>query len=99
MPAVPHSERKALRNITEQCLPACLYNINIDPGEHNNVARSNPAVVKKMLARFAALEGTYHPRVVAPPILRDAFCSAANGHAGFTAPYCPYVNASAQYCA
>ena len=83
---------------TLECLPACLYNIKLDPGEHDNVASGNPGVVKKMLARFAALESTYHPRIVAPPILRGAFCSAANGHDGFTAPYCPYVNVST-YCA
>ena len=50
-----------------------------------------------MLARFKELESEYHPRVVAPPALKDAFCDAAIAHSGFTAPYCGVAPEGA-YC-
>ena len=95
---VPSQKRKDLDNIWRQCLPACLYNVATDPGEHEDVAAANPDVVAKMLARFKELEAEYHPRVLAPPLLNNAFCLAARAHAGFTAPYCPFASSS-QYCA
>jgi hypothetical protein len=152
---VAPSQRKELDNVWRNCLPACLYNINVDPSEHDDVAEVNPArcafsdkvlhsrmpldstpaplealanvrlmcdqwhssrvstflpvhtvncvqtlkaVVAKMLARFKELESEYHPRMLSPPDLKDAFCLAANAHKGFAAPYCPYTNSSV-YCA
>ena len=34
----------------------CLYNMDIDKTEHHDVAAANPAVVKEMMAMFAALD-------------------------------------------
>ena len=67
-------------------------------GEHKDMASIESGVVKKMLARFKALESEYHPRVVAPPKLGAAFCAAANAHEGFTAPYCSYAPAGSEGC-
>ena len=67
-------------------------------GEHKDMASIESGVVKKMLARFKALESEYHPRVVAPPKLGAAFCAAANAHEGFTAPYCSYAPAGSGGC-
>jgi hypothetical protein len=71
---------------------------NLAAGEHKDMASIESGVVKKMLARFKALESEYHPRVVAPPKLGAAFCAAANAHQGFTAPYCSYAPAGSDGC-
>ena len=81
----------------ETCLPACLYDLATDPGEHHNIAGTNIAQRDAMLKRFAELEGSYHPAVLPPPALKASFCDAATAHSGFTAPFCPYANSSA-YC-
>jgi len=95
---VPRPARKDMKDVWRQCLPACLYNVETDPSEHDDVSASNPDVVAKMLARFKELEAEYHPRIISPPILQQAFCAAVEAHSGFAAPYCPYTSSS-QYCA
>ena len=44
------------------------------------------------------VRGRYHPRVVAPKMLGEAFCAAANDHGGFTAPYCSYAPKGSDGC-
>jgi hypothetical protein len=63
-----------------------------------DLAAHEGAVAARMLARFKALEAAHHPRAVAPPLLRPAFCAAAGAHAGFAAPYCAFA-AGADGCA
>ena len=81
--------------------PCCVYfvllcNLQTDPGEHIDMAPFQSSLVTRMLARFKQLETAYHPRVVSPPLLKQAFCDAAIAHAGFTAPYCKYAPAGAE---
>jgi len=41
----------------------CLYNIKEDPGEHSNVAASNPKELKQLQTRLETLEGTcFNPK-------------------------------------
>lgn len=96
--AYPHGMSHNYTGPTLTCLPACLFNIKDDPGEHKDMASIEKGLVQTMLDRFKELESEYHPRVVAPPKLGAAFCAAANDHNGFTAPYCSYAPTGSDGC-
>lgn len=50
----------------------CLYNIEEDETEHNDVAASNQAIARRMLARIAQVSGqSPYPRLWFPPSLSD----------------------------
>ena len=94
--SAPHASQQ--KGPWAQCLPGCLFNVERDPTEHHDLAASEPQVLQRMQARFKELEKEYHPPVLPPPPLFDAFCHAASDHSQFTAPYCGYAN-STSYCA
>ena len=85
-----------LRRSSMLCVLCAVCNLQTDPGEHIDMAPFQSSLVTRMLARFKQLETAYHPRVVSPPLLKQAFCDAAIAHAGFTAPYCKYAPAGAE---
>ena len=61
------------------CPPSapCLFDVVADPGEHDDLAQSQPALLAEMLARFKALEASYHPPVEGPAPENAALCAAA----------------------
>ncbi len=42
------------------CSAGCLFDVNLDPTEHNDIAAAHPAIVAKMTARIQALEADFY---------------------------------------
>jgi hypothetical protein len=65
--------------------PACLFDLEADPAERNNLAAQHPDVVASMSARLATLQATsYHPTF--PPDDVPAECAMLARTGGFVAP-------------
>ena len=66
----------------------CLYDVQTDKTEHEDVAAANPAALAKLLARWSALGTGYHPPP--NPNKQDAvYCAALANNRGFVAPWTP----------
>ena len=55
----------------------CLFNLRADPGEHTDLAAAEPALFASMMAKFVAMDATYHPPVANPPSDEAGLCAAA----------------------
>ena len=64
----------------------CLFDISKDPTEHDNLADSEPEILKMMLERMRDLDSAYHPP---PPAYENVtgYCGAINRTGGFLAPW------------
>lgn len=70
------------------CWPhPCLYELTSDPTEHRDVALDEPDVLDGMLARFKALEDTYHPPKTNPKPDQAGLCMAVQANGGFIHPW------------
>jgi hypothetical protein len=86
----PNGTKKVVYDDDVGCWPtACLFDLAADPTEHVDVGRSEPAALGMMLARFHALEATYHPPKANPPTDAAGLCSAIEQARGFMAPWRP----------
>lgn len=65
----------------------CLFNIEVDPTEHHNVAIQNPTVVHDLMTRFQALEKEYHPPKKNPSQDVDGYCEFVKNNHGFLGPW------------
>lgn len=77
-------------NVSVSCSPwqPCLYNLSQDPGEHHNIAETEPDILKQMQAIMDELDSTYHPPQPSAENV-TAYCNAIQAHDGFMAPYFP----------
>ena len=76
--------RTGSQNMTKTaCSPLapCLFNINLDPEERNDISSTSPAIVANLLAIFHSYDTQHHPPTAAPP-RNDAACCAASKKAG-----------------
>ena len=64
---------------------ACLFELNSDPGEHNDIAAAHPDVVGAMLARMEEIEATAY----VPNRGTDTgeACKAAAARGGYFGPF------------
>ena len=58
-----------------------------DESEHVDLAKSEPAVLARMLARFKQLESTYHPNKRNPPQDNAGACAALEANGNFLRPW------------
>ena len=75
-------------NTWVDCAPPnyCLFELNSDETEHENLASTHPTVLGKLLARFKELEEEYHPPKNNPPDDKAGYCSALKSQGGYVAP-------------
>jgi hypothetical protein len=55
----------------------CLFDVSVDPTEHNDIAAQQPALFSSLLASFRAYDGSYHPPANSPPRDREGLCNEA----------------------
>lgn len=64
----------------------CLYNVKVDKTEHIDLAKSQPAMLQKLLARWVELGSQYHPPAN-PALEPDEYCAAVAANQGFIGPW------------
>ena len=85
-PTYPNASSTAVEfgTLRQNCTAGCSYDIFADPTEHTNLAASNPATVKTLLARLEAIEQTAFDPDLGKP--QPAACATArdkwSGHYG-----------------
>jgi len=67
----------------------CLFNIDDDPGEHDDIAKYNPIIVDKLWKIFNDSNKAYHPRILNPKRDVAGFCTAIRQTGGWVAPWLP----------
>jgi arylsulfatase I/J len=72
-----------------QCSSAqpCLFDLEADPTEHNDVAPSNPAVAANLTAWVKELESEYHTPLKDPPMDIVGYCDSIKKLGGWSAPW------------
>lgn len=70
----------------------CLFNLNTSITEHEDVARHQPDVVQRLLARFRELTHEYHPPQRNPSPDLDGYCAAIKLNGGFVGPWQEVAN-------
>ena len=76
VPVAPHS-----------CDPYCLFDIEADPAEHVDLARSRPDLAAQLLGRVRQFDASPHPPLTKPHEERGTFCEAVRAHGGFVVPW------------
>lgn len=70
------------------CWPnPCLFELAGDETEHTDLSTTEPSILSTMLARFKALEATYHPPKTNPPDDEAGLCRAVAATGGFMHPW------------
>lgn len=79
----------------QACSPddPCLFDIVADPGEHTNLAKSQPQVLQQMLAALQALDSEYHAPLPGPNNA-TGYCGAIRAHDNFLTPWVDYPASS-----
>lgn len=67
--------------------PGCLFDIEADPAEYNDLASALPDVFASMWTEFMSYNVTYHPPVANPPDEHDAFCRQVLANQGVAGPW------------
>eukprot|EP01065_Artemidia_motanka_P038521 TRINITY_DN47370_c0_g1_i1.p1 TRINITY_DN47370_c0_g1~~TRINITY_DN47370_c0_g1_i1.p1 ORF type:complete len:551 (+),score=139.19 TRINITY_DN47370_c0_g1_i1:50-1654(+) len=65
----------------------CLFDVDADPTEHDDVAKQNPDVVSNMLERWHSLENEYHPPTSPDPRDKVDYCAGVRSWRGFLGPW------------
>lgn len=65
----------------------CLFDVEKDMEEQNDLSDQLPDVVASMLKRFHAYDSEYHPPTDAPPVDTQGLCDAALNNGGFLTPW------------
>jgi len=65
----------------------CLFDIENDITEHNDISESNPNIVHSMLELFHSYDNEYHPPTSQPPPDTQGYCNALYSHNNFTIPW------------
>jgi arylsulfatase B len=65
----------------------CLFDVVDDPGEHVDLAASQPALFQALLAEFASYNASYHPPVNNPVSDKAGLCAAAAGSDWMVRPW------------
>ncbi len=82
--------RTGSQNLTKTaCSPLspCLFNINLDPEERNDISSTSPDIVANLLAIFHSYDTQHHPPTTPPPYNAAACCTASNKAGGILAPW------------
>ena len=53
------------------CSPGCVYDLEVDPTEHVDLAPSRPELVQRLLARFGEIDRWAHPPPTKPMFVGD----------------------------
>ena len=53
----------------------CLFDLEADPAEHDDLAAALPETFDAMLRTFMSYNASYHPPVENPPYENVAFCA------------------------
>lgn len=69
------------------CRDHCIFNLTADPSEHIDLSAARPDVLATMLARFEAVEASYHPPSSNPPADDRGCCAAAAAAGNFLSPW------------
>ena len=94
-PNVSYPLNKSSPEVTQhECSAAapCLYNLNASITEHDDVAASNPLVVKALVARMVEVAEEYHPPQKNPPVDLDGYCAAVHRNDNFVGPWMKKTN-------
>ena len=65
----------------------CLFHIENDPTEHEDVSQLYPKLTASMLELFYSYDDDYHSRKKAPNDDKQGYCDAVYEHEGFCAPW------------
>ena len=65
----------------------CLFDIEADVTEHNDISSENPDIVKSMVELFNSFDKEYHPPKNHPTPEQEAFCNAAQAAGEFAVPW------------
>ena len=75
------------------CVDApCLFDVEKDPGEHNNIANSHSDIVLRLWALFNESNTAHHPRIISPKRDVKGFCNAVLKHEGWVSPWLKNLN-------
>tara|TARA_B100000795_G_C22800357_1_gene441561 strand:- start:2085 stop:3749 length:1665 start_codon:yes stop_codon:yes gene_type:complete len=75
------------------CVDApCLFDVEKDPGEHNNIANSHSDIVFRLWALFNESNTAHHPRIISPKRDVKGFCNAVLKNEGWVAPWLKNLN-------
>ncbi len=86
-PKYPNATQWDSMNATQDCGRGCLYNIQVDPTEHENLAASMPAKLDELLRRSDEISRTvFHPARGKPD---PRACKAAVDNGGYWSPWLP----------
>ena len=55
----------------------CLFDLSVDPTEHNDLAKSQPGIFNSLLSKFRSFDTSCHPPVNNPPSDEAGLCAAA----------------------
>eukprot|EP01084_Bolivina_argentea_P289517 497179_1 len=65
----------------------CLFDLDLDITEHNDISLQLPDIVKSMTQLFHSYDNQYHPPKNAPPNDKNGYCNALYANKGFCVPW------------
>lgn len=75
------------RDLYVACWTPCVFDVVADPGEHVDLAASDPDLLRELWAKFNESNAEYHPDVYGPPVDYDGFCAGVNANGGWVSPW------------